>query len=106
MDDVVRQIDSALDDIREDVDKLGPTQVNTDLKSMAPSKRYWIFALVVGVLFFVLATPQAFKFTSRVAASLKVDNYLDFRGCPSLLAVGVHAVVALLLVRLLLQYYH
>jgi hypothetical protein len=61
----------------------------------------WLISLMSGFIFFIIASPFLFKLTQRFIAKPLGLSFADSQG-PTLLGVGVHAVVFMLIVRLMM----
>lgn len=63
----------------------------------------WGVALMMGVLFMILASPYVYDFTNSLAqkAGFQLANVY---GCPTVLGIIVHAAVFALVVKLLMDY--
>ena len=62
----------------------------------------WTIALVSGLLFFLLATPYLFDMTNAATMSLMRLQLTNSKGCPNLAGVMIHAIIFILIVRLLM----
>lgn len=62
---------------------------------MKSSQSKLLFAVVLGVLFFVVSSPAVYKFTDKLLG--KSLNLADAKGCPTTTGLIVHAVVFVLL---------
>ncbi len=62
----------------------------------------WFISLVSALLFLLIASPFMYKLTDRLF-SLVGLNIADSTGCPTMLGLGIHALVFLLIVRLLMK---
>lgn len=62
----------------------------------------WTIALVSGLLFFLLATPYLFDVTNSITESFMGLKLTNGVGSPNMAGVMVHAIVFILIVRLLM----
>lgn len=71
---------------------------------MASSKEKWRISLLSGVIFGVIASPFLYDLTSTILGKITGGKFslTTSSGCPSSLGVLVHAVVFLLITRLLM----
>lgn len=60
----------------------------------------WMIILVVGLLFFIVAAPFTFNFTSQIFN--KLGWKLVVNGAPTYTGIVIHAIVFMLLLRLLM----
>lgn len=72
------------------------------------SRDKWVIAVMAGLLFLVLASPYTYVLTGSVGQTVgaNLSNYEASNkpnGCPTLLGLTVHAIVFLLIARLLLS---
>jgi hypothetical protein len=90
----------------EKMDNLNGTSGNNGparsyLPTVTNSMKWWL-AILLGVLFFVIAFPGTYNLTNAIWTSLGLPSFLTAPGCPTTLAVLIHALVFALIVRLLL----
>lgn len=62
----------------------------------------WMIALVVGILFFLLASPYIFDATNTLTMSLMRLQLTNAPGCPNMAGVMIHAILFVLIIRFLL----
>jgi len=62
----------------------------------------WWLAILVGILFFLLAFGGTYNFTNAIWTSLGGPSYLKAPGCPNGWGVLVHTILFILLIRLIL----
>lgn len=60
----------------------------------------WIIGVVVGVLFFLLASPFAYEMTQKLTGTINLETSVN--GCPNYKGVILHAIVFVILLRLLM----
>jgi hypothetical protein len=65
-------------------------------------KGKWFISLEMVILFFIIANPLTYRLVGGLASRLFGLDTADAKGCPTMLGVGVHAVVFGILVRLLM----
>lgn len=61
----------------------------------------WMYSIMAGILFVVIASPQMFSVTQRFIANPLKQVFVK-NGVPTLMGLAVHGVVYVLLVRLLM----
>lgn len=66
------------------------------------SEDKWMVAVFAGLLFAILASPFVFRFTNGLTAALGFE-IADSEGCPNMIGIALHAVVFILIVRLLMR---
>lgn len=99
-DSINEQIDQALDRLEKE-ESLHEKSDDTVSVKKNNSRRLWMYAAMVALIFVILSLPQTYTLTAQVARNLGVQGYL-INGAPSVIAVVTHGVVALLLARLLM----
>jgi hypothetical protein len=62
----------------------------------------WLIAIIIAIIFFILALPFVFGLTNKVTKVIGV-NTVTSNGGPSLVGVILHAVIFLILIRLLMH---
>lgn len=62
----------------------------------------WLVALLLGLLFVIIASPMVFLLVNGLTSSLGL-SICDKNGCPNSVGLVVHGVVFVLLVRALLM---
>lgn len=73
----------------------------TQTSEAVSSTSKWLISAMSGLIFFVIASPFLFKLTQRFIAKPLGLSFTDSQG-PTLLGVGVHAIVFFLIVRLMM----
>lgn len=73
----------------------------TYIPYISGSMKTWA-AILLGVLFFLIACSSTYDLTNNIAQCLCWDTYLCASGCPSTGATFVHAIIFALLIRLFL----
>jgi hypothetical protein len=63
----------------------------------------WIAAISAGLLFMLLASPFAYNLSYSLISQVGISES-SRRGCPTVIGVGIHALLYALLIRLLLAY--
>lgn len=67
------------------------------------SAQKWVVSFIVALLFLVFASPIVFKLVNSITSKFNVD-VASATGCPTILGLFVHALVFLLVFRLLLAF--
>jgi len=62
----------------------------------------WWLAIFLGLIFFVLAIGAAYNFTAWVWTTMGLPCYLRCDGCPNGWGVFVHALIFILIIRIIL----
>ena len=81
-------------------DSLKPSKAASSDSSSSSDK--WKYSLISSLLFLVVAAPMTYKLVDSLTKMVKLD-VVDSSGCPTMTGVVVHAVVFLLLTRLLME---
>jgi len=79
--------------------------MNTTGPSLRPtvtSSMKWWMVVLLALLFFVIAFPGTYTLTNSIWTGLGLPSYLTPGGCPTVLAVLIHAIIFGLIVRILL----
>lgn len=87
IDQAIKQIETETDDVVEDV---SPVHMKTN------NRKLWMIALVAGIVFALLSLPQVYTYTNQLFGNLLTN------GCPNLMGIGLHAIVAVIVVRLIM----
>jgi len=86
-------------------------EYSTDESECAPVRPYlptvtnsmkWWLAIFLGILFFIFAFGGTYNLTGTVFNSVGFPSYLVSSGCPSIWGVLVHAMLFILVIRLIL----
>lgn len=62
----------------------------------------WIIAVILGLVFALLAAPFTFRLTNALFSGFGVPT-MDGNGVPTLFGIALHALVFILIVRLLMH---
>ena len=63
----------------------------------------WRYTLITTVLFLIIVNPMTYKLTNKIFSKIFGSLANASSGCPSMLGIGIHAVVFTLLLRLLMD---
>lgn len=63
----------------------------------------WGTALAMGLLYLAMSSPYAYQATNYIASKFGYRTANDF-GCPILMGIAIHALVFMLIVKLMLNY--
>lgn len=77
----------------------GPAR--STLPTITGSMKWWL-SIFLGVLFFIIAFPGTYNVTNAIWTSLGFPSFLTAPGCPSTLAVLIHALVFAIIIRLIM----
>lgn len=67
-----------------------------------PSNRNkWVYSIMAGIVFFLLASPFMFETTSKIFNAIKLQ-IVSSPGCPNTAGVLIHSIVFILIMRLLM----
>ena len=70
-----------------------------DCKCLSESQK-WVISLYTALLFLLIASPFMYRLTGGLTSSLGFESSND--GCPNLVGLVLHAVVFLVLVRVIM----
>lgn len=76
--------------------------METEVIIVNPTSK-WVTAFIVALVFLFIASPYAFKLTNSVLIKLGIV-VSDAEGCPSVLGLFIHALIFLLVIRLLMAF--
>ena len=62
----------------------------------------WLISIIIATIFFILALPFIFGMTNKVTKVVGLNTITE-NGTPSLLGVFIHAIIFLILIRLLMH---
>lgn len=62
----------------------------------------WIIAVIITIIFFILALPFVFGLSNKVTRLVGV-NTVNEMGVPSLVGIFIHTIIFLILIRLLMH---
>lgn len=75
----------------------------TSCSSEPTSMDKWRYTLITTVLFLIIVNPMTYKLTNKLFSKIFGSLANASSGCPSMLGIGIHAVVFTLLLRLLMD---
>jgi len=75
--------------------------IRTYLPTVTNSMKWWL-SIFLGLLFFIVAFPGTYNLTNALWTGIGLPSFLTAPGCPTTLAVFVHAIVFAIIIRLLL----
>jgi hypothetical protein len=68
---------------------------------LSESAEQWLLSLIGGILFFIIASPKVFQLTGSLFSKAGLE-IVDASGLPNVKGLLIHAVVFILLFRLVL----
>ena len=71
------------------------------LPTVTSTMKWWL-AIFLGFLFFLIAYGGTYNFTNCVWTSAGLPSYLCAPGCPNICGVIIHAIIFVLIIRLIL----
>lgn len=75
--------------------------IRTYLPTVTSSMKWWL-AIFLGLLFFIVAFPGTYNLTNAIWTSLGLPSFLQAPGCPTTVGVLIHAIIFLIIIRLIL----
>lgn len=75
--------------------------VRTYLPCVTSAMKWWL-AVLLGILYFIVAFGGTYNFTNALWTGLCLPSYINTSGCPKSFGVFVHAIVFILIIRLIL----
>lgn len=73
----------------------------TYLPTVTNSMKWWL-AIFLGILFFIIAFGGTYTLTNALWTGLGLPCYLVAPGCPNVWGVFIHAIIFILIIRLIL----
>jgi heme A synthase len=84
---------------------VNPNDPSTPIRSYLPlvtnSMKWWL-AIFLGILFFLIALGGTYNLTNAIWTGIRLPSFLNAPGCPNTWGVLIHAIVFVLLIRLIL----
>lgn len=77
------------------------TPIRSFLPSVTNSMKWWL-AIFLGILFFLIAFGGTYNLTNSIWTGIGLPSFLKAPGCPNTTGVLIHAIVFVLLIRLIL----
>lgn len=62
----------------------------------------WFVAIIIGIVFLILAAPLVFKFSNMIFKPLKLPTIKE-NGTPTIFGLLIHTIVFIIIVRLLMH---
>ena len=90
----------SIGEVEEDLEK-DFNEFIDDVKIRLSDKDKWLIAVIIGVLFLILAAPLIFKFSNVIFKPLKLPTIKE-NGMPTIFGLLLHTIVFILILRLLM----
>ncbi len=91
----------SIGEVEEDLEK-DFNEFIDDVKIRLSDKDKWLIAVIIGVLFLILAAPLIFKFSNVIFKPLKLPTIKE-NGMPTIFGLLLHTIVFILILRLLMH---
>lgn len=83
------------------MDNSSSSPVRTYLPTVTSSMKWWL-AIVLGLLFFIMAFGGTYNVTNAVWTGIGLPTYMNGPGSPKWWGVLIHAIIFILIIRLIL----
>ena len=97
-----KKVENQVVDLAKKVEKEAVGVATAVKAELLNNQQKWVTALVGAILFLVIASPFLFKLVNQLTSNLGL-SIIDSNGLPNIFGLALHAIVFLVLARLLLE---